>query len=164
MRKRRSIQPEEDLLGLAGWMYADLFLALMVIFLATISFVPAITHISVKTPTDQKATTTADFFKAMSRTYTNFDLAQVERDIYAFQTSEGVTPGSAVIYAHFIGGYSKGAETSTDGNFRALVFSQKLATAKSGMFIGMQTHIDASTELSSNQVAVTFTFGPRTGN
>jgi Acetyltransferase (GNAT) domain len=28
-------------LALAGWMYADLFLALMVIFLATISFVPA---------------------------------------------------------------------------------------------------------------------------
>ena len=41
---------EEDLLGLAGWMYADLFLALMVIFLATISFVPALVHNPVLKP------------------------------------------------------------------------------------------------------------------
>jgi len=32
----------DDLTGLAGWMYTDLLLALMVIFLATISFVPQI--------------------------------------------------------------------------------------------------------------------------
>ena len=33
---------DDDMSDKAGWMYADLFLALMVIFLATISFVPEI--------------------------------------------------------------------------------------------------------------------------
>ena len=43
MRERVHLEPEyEDLPGQAGWMYADLFLALVVIFLATISFVPDI--------------------------------------------------------------------------------------------------------------------------
>ena len=35
----------EEVLDKAGWMYADLFLALMVIFLATISFVPSLTKL-----------------------------------------------------------------------------------------------------------------------
>ena len=38
--RRRSSETLEDNVNQAGWMYADLFLALMVIFLATISFVP----------------------------------------------------------------------------------------------------------------------------
>jgi hypothetical protein len=42
MRRASATGPElgEDVTEKAGWMYADLFLALMVIFLATISFVP----------------------------------------------------------------------------------------------------------------------------
>ena len=31
---------EDDLTGLSGWMYTDLLLALVVVFLATITFVP----------------------------------------------------------------------------------------------------------------------------
>lgn len=161
MRRIKPKVVEDEVLGLAGWMYADLFLALMVIFLATISFVPALSHVSIAAPSSKKTTTTADYFKAMSRTYTNFSLAQVERDVYAFQQSEGMPEGTPVIFAHFIGGYQTGNETTSDGNFRALVFSQKLHSAASGMFSSMQTHIDSSTELASNQVAVVFTFGPK---
>ena len=40
MRKRQEEGQAEDATLLAGWMYADLLLGLMVIFLATISFVP----------------------------------------------------------------------------------------------------------------------------
>ena len=40
--KKSNFADAEDLTGLAGWMYTDLLLALMVIFLATISFVPQI--------------------------------------------------------------------------------------------------------------------------
>jgi len=40
--KNSKFDDAEDLTGLAGWMYTDLLLALMVIFLATISFVPQI--------------------------------------------------------------------------------------------------------------------------
>ena len=40
MRTPYEAPVEEDLTGQAGWMYTDLMLALMVVFLATISFVP----------------------------------------------------------------------------------------------------------------------------
>lgn len=40
MRRRVEEIEAEDATLLAGWMYADLLLGLMVIFLATISFVP----------------------------------------------------------------------------------------------------------------------------
>ena len=40
MRKKPVVEEQEDTTAQAGWMYADLFLALMVVFLATISFVP----------------------------------------------------------------------------------------------------------------------------
>ena len=40
MRRRAENIEAEDATLLAGWMYADLLLGLMVIFLATISFVP----------------------------------------------------------------------------------------------------------------------------
>lgn len=161
MRRKSAIILEDEVLGLAGWMYADLFLALMVIFLATISFVPALSHVSVAAPSSKKTATTADYFKAMSRTYTNFSLPQVENDVYAFQRAEGLPDGTPVIFAHFIGGYQSGNESTTDGNFRALVFSQRLNSAASGIFASMQTHIDSSSDLASNQVAVVFTFGPK---
>ena len=40
MRKRQEEGKTEDSTLLAGWMYADLFLAMMVIFLATVTFIP----------------------------------------------------------------------------------------------------------------------------
>ena len=42
MARRRIGIEEEDATSQAGWLFADSFLALMVIFLATISFVPVI--------------------------------------------------------------------------------------------------------------------------
>ena len=46
MRARTSeVISDDDMSDKAGWLYADLFLALMVIFLATISFVPEIRQV-----------------------------------------------------------------------------------------------------------------------
>ena len=42
MRKVHRNIEEEDATSMGGWLFADSFLALMVIFLATISFVPAL--------------------------------------------------------------------------------------------------------------------------
>ncbi len=42
VRKVRHRRVEEDATHQGGWLFADSFLALMVIFLATISFVPSL--------------------------------------------------------------------------------------------------------------------------
>ena len=148
-----------DLLGVAGWMYADLFLALMVIFLATISFVPAFSHSSTTASSHQKQTT-ADYFKAMSRTYTEFNSNQLLTDVMLFEDQEGLPYGARIIYAHFIGGYDPATESTSNGNFRALIFSQKTASINNPIFNRIETHLDASDKLKPNQVAVVFTFGP----
>ena len=41
-RRKRQLIEEEDATHQGGWLFADSFLALMVVFLATISFVPAL--------------------------------------------------------------------------------------------------------------------------
>ena len=155
--------PEEDLLGLAGWMYADLFLALMVIFLATISFIPSLIHNPVANPQAQKpVANTANHFKALSMTYEGFDIATIEKDIYDFQFKEGLQQGTPVIYAQIIAGYNPGSESPNDAAIRALLFSTKLESSSTGMFKRTSTNLDSSNSLKANEIAVVFTFGPRT--
>ena len=164
MRKAKAKDREEDVLGLAGWMYADLFLALMVIFLATISFVPALIHNPVLTPQATKASANnADHFKALSLTYDSLDISLIESDVYDFQLKEGLLQGSPVIYGQFLGGYYPN-ESPDKGAFRALVFSSKLQSAKSGIFKKMAVNLDSTNKLRGDQVAMIFTFGPEPRN
>jgi hypothetical protein len=153
---------EEDLLGLAGWMYADLFLALMVIFLATISFVPALVHNPVLKPQAVIAKESdANHFKALSLTVSSLDIAAIENAIYKFQLKEGLTQGDPVVYAQIIGGFDSAHEAPDAGALRAVVLSTKLQTGKSGMFKNMSSNIDSSSKISSGQVDLVFTFGPK---
>jgi hypothetical protein len=153
---------EEDLLGLAGWMYADLFLALMVIFLATISFVPALVHNPVLKPEAIIAKESdANHFKALSLTVSSLDIEAIENVIYRFQLKEGLSQGDPVIYAQIIGGFDPTHEAPEAGALRAVVLSTKLQTGKSGMFRNMSSNIDSSSKISSGQVDLVFTFGPK---
>jgi hypothetical protein len=153
---------EEDLLGLAGWMYADLFLALMVIFLATISFIPSLVHNPVLKPQAQTSVqANANHFKALSITLNNPDVATIEKLIYNFQLSEGLNQGDPVVYAQIIGGYNSAYEAPEAGAMRAVVLSTKLQTAKSGMFRGMAANIDSSSKIHNDEIALVLTFGPK---
>jgi len=153
---------EEDLLGLAGWMYADLFLALMVIFLATISFVPALVHNPVLKPQAVIAKeSNANHFKALALNITNFDIEAIEMAIYKFQMEEGLNQGDPVVYAQIIGGFDSMHESPDAGAMRAIVLSTKLQSAQSGMFRNMSSNIESSSKISSGEVALVLTFGPR---
>ena len=60
---RRQVATElEDVTHLAGWMYADLLLALMVIFLATISFVPKFNNVSINSEKTLSTYTKLDLY------------------------------------------------------------------------------------------------------
>jgi len=154
--------PEEDLLGQAGWMYADLFLALMVIFLATISFIPALIENPVDNPQALRpSASTANHYKALALNYESFDLPTIVKDIYAFQRKEGLVQGTPVIYAQIIAGYNAANESPNEGAIRALFFSTKLKASNSAIFTKMASNLDSSSKLTSNEIAVVFTFGPR---
>jgi len=162
LMNRNEVQDhEEDLLGLAGWMYADLFLALMVIFLATISFVPALVHNPVLKPQAVVAKeSNANHFKALSLSIFNFDIEAIESAVYKFQLEEGLNQGDPVVYAQIIGGFDAQHEAPDAGAMRAIVLSTKLQSAKSGMFLHTSSNIDSSSKISSGEVDLVLTFGP----
>ena len=100
----------EDTTSQGGWMYADLFLALMVIFLATISFVPAQT----KLPTSASGAITnsvdiknLNFQTGLVTTYSKFDIKAIYKDVTEFKVKQtaleqgyvqGTIPGQSGVY------------------------------------------------------------------
>jgi hypothetical protein len=144
---------EEDLTGHAGWMYTDLMLALMVIFLATISFVPQFTG-----PNNPDYAYSKIFDESMNTLYESFSLGQIERDIANFKLSKGLPPDSDIVFAQYVGGYSSGSENSATAIARALAFSQKLDSANPELLASAATTLSSSNVLKANQVIVRFTF------
>jgi hypothetical protein len=158
MRRTYEDPVEEDLTGQAGWMYTDLMLALMVIFLATISFVPQFTSNSNTDPDNPEYSYSKIFDESMNTLYESFSLGQIERDIAKFKSSKGLPPDSDIVFAQYVGGYSSGSENSSTAIARALAFSQKLDSANPELLASAATTLSSSNVLKPNQVIVRFTF------
>jgi len=151
---------EEDLTGQAGWMYTDLMLALMVIFLATISFVPLYTgnSNSAANPKNPDYSYSKIFDESMNTLYESFSESQIKSDIARFKLSKGLPADSDIVYAQYVGGYSAGFEKPSAAIARALAFSQKLDSANHDLIASAATTLSSSNVLKANQVIVRFTF------
>lgn len=153
---KESSEETEDLTGLAGWVYTDLMLALMVVFLATISFVPQFVNSSTK-----EANQNYSYSKVLSETlnviYENFNLGQIKTDISRFKVSNGIPQDADIVYSQFVGGYSS-SESSAKAIARALKFSQQLDSADKQILRNSATTLSSSNVLNSNQVIARFTF------
>ena len=160
MRLKYEEPVEEDLTGHAGWMYTDLMLALMVIFLATISFVPQFTgnSNSVTDPNNPDYSYSKVFDESMNTLYESFSLGQIERDIARFKLSKGLPADSDIVFAQYVGGYASGSENPATAIARALAFSQKLDSANPELLASAATTLSSSNVLKANQVIVRFTF------
>jgi hypothetical protein len=156
MDTKLSSEETEDLTGIAGWVYTDLMLALMVIFLATISFVPQFVDSST-----QKANQNYSYSKVLSTSlnviYEDFNLGQIKSDILKFKDSNGIPQDAVIVYAQFVGGYSN-SESSATAIARALKFSQQLDSADKQLLQNSATTLSSSNVLTSNQVIARFTF------
>ena len=152
---------EEDLTGQAGWMYTDLMLALMVVFLATISFVPQFTgtgSAAIAKPIDPNYSYSKIFNESMNSLYDGFSLSQIKLDIARFKSSHGLPADADIVYAQYVGGYSSGSESPSLAISRALAFSQKLDNSAHELLVNSATTLSSSNVLKSNQVIVRFTF------
>ena len=158
MRRTYEDPVEEDLSGQAGWMYTDLMLALMVIFLATISFVPQFTNNSTSDPDNPDYSYSKIFDESMNTLYESFNLAQIKSDIARFKLNKGMPADADIVYAQYVGGYSSGSENPSAAIARALAFSQKLDSADPELLTSAATTLSSSNVLKVNQVIVRFTF------
>lgn len=160
---------EEDTSGQAGWMYTDLMLALMVVFLATISFVPQFigsTTAAITDPTAANYSYSKVFNESMNTLYESFSLSQIQSDIAQFKSNHGLPSNADIVYAQYVGGYSAGSEKPSAAIARALTFSQKLENSAHEILANSATALSSSTVLKASQIIVRFTFATnsRLGN
>jgi hypothetical protein len=162
MNVRKRIDPghEEDSTLLAGWMYADLLLGLMVIFLATISFVPLDNFISksLVKATYKQVDKAFNFNRGLSLVYDKFDAKSLEADIEAFKKREGLDNDSEIIFAQILGGFDPKTENVETGRNRALVYSFSLTQDQNGLFRNASVTAGGEEGLKKDQIALRLTF------
>jgi len=161
--KNSKFDDAEDLTGLAGWMYTDLLLALMVIFLATISFVPqiygTITSGSNLVDSQAPAYRYSQYYKTpLVKVYNSFDINLIKQDIVNFLVSEKLPVSSFVGSIQIVGGYDPLTEDATVGVNRALKFSTDLDQVDTQLLEKASTIISSSTSIGANQTALRITF------
>lgn len=164
MRRRpKKTNSEDDLTFLAGWMYADLFLAMMVVFLATISFVPEYFGNNQENESDTAYNYTQIYKEPMVVVYEGFDGQQIANDIRAFISDKQLDPSAEIIYAQIIGSYNKNLESPADAINRAQQFSSKLDMSNFDFLNKASTTLSSTTSVAPNRVVVKFTFAANIG-
>jgi hypothetical protein len=169
MRRASATGPElgEDVTEKAGWMYADLFLALMVIFLATISFVP---NTRTAPPagntqaTPQVSLNSINMTSGMADLYTKFDPIKVKSDIENFKKTNSIPTDSEAIYVQIIGGYDPAIEKINAATVTAINFSVDMKAQLPEIFGQAAFKIDVSETIPSKSVAIRITFAPKIGS
>jgi len=153
----------EDVTSQAGWMYADLFLALMVIFLATISFVPQLTQTGAGGKTTGVAVQSFNYSNGMAIVYKDFDLKKIKSDITKFESANRIPDGAQVLFAQIIGGYDATKESANAGTLTAIAFSVKIKNEGQEVFGSSTISINSSPLVPTGEVALRMTFVPKVG-
>jgi hypothetical protein len=144
-------------------MYADLLLGLMVIFLATISFVPMNNYISKSlVKASYKQTDKAfNFNRGISLIYRKYDALSIEKDIASFKNREGLDNNSQIIFVQILGGFDPVVESPDIGRNRALLYSFKLAQDSRGLFSSAAVTAGGDSNLKPGEIALRLTFASR---
>jgi len=158
-RKLTRRREEEDATSMGGWLFADSFLALMVIFLATISFVPSLGGGLTGTGNIGNIAG-GNYVKGLNIAYESFDAARIEGDIAGFIEAEKLPRSSKVLFAKIVGGYNPATEKEEDGTFRALAFSGEIARSGISYFDSSKIDLGSSKLLKPNQVVLRLTLSP----
>jgi hypothetical protein len=134
----------------------------MVIFLATISFVPQLSNNATKFRTATIQPKSAyNYDKGLSLVYEKFDLAQISDDIATFEKTENLPAETDVIYAQIVGGYDSKLETPQKGTLRALAFSFLMNSSNTPLFMKAATNLGASDQIKPNQIMLRLTFAAK---
>ncbi len=160
MRKVRTRRVEEDATHQGGWLFADSFLALMVIFLATISFVPSLGGGLTGTGNIGNIAG-GNYVKGLNIAYETFDAVKIQQDIESFIVGERLPRSSKVLFAKIVGGFNAATESENEGKFRALLFSAQITKAEIAYFQNAKIDLGANKLLKPNQIVLRLTLAPQ---
>ncbi len=156
-RRKRQLIEEEDATHQGGWLFADSFLALMVVFLATISFVPALGggfHGNANINIGNLAGT--NIANGLIMGYENFDAAVIERDFNNFLKENKLSPTTHAIYINVVGGFLP-EEGPDRGSVNALKFSILMRQAGLKFIEGAKIDLNGNKLLKPNQIVLRIT-------
>jgi hypothetical protein len=126
----------------------------MVIFLATISFVP---NLGNSTPPDQAVGSSGNYKNAFVMVFDSYNRTLLETELTDFLASEKLPVGTKVLYAEILGGYDSATEAEYDGNLKGLAFAVALKQDNLPLFSSATINVGASTSIESNQILVRLT-------
>ena len=165
MRARTSeVISDDDMSDKAGWLYADLFLALMVIFLATISFVPEIRQVgedsnSVRIQSSTiKQSTNYNFDQGLTLLLDAPDGQLIASRITQFLADSKLPRDAEVVFMKLIGGFADNPSGESAATTRAIKYGMTLKNENPDLF-GMATlSVDISKSVADGKVALVLTF------
>lgn len=162
--KKYDLASEEDLVSQAGWMYTDLFLALMVIFLATISFVPKLTPLSAqaKTSTTSSITSLSNSLQNLNNglTFISSDVQKIELQdlVNNFKKKYRLPSDSQIVFVQVVGGFDPNIEKPSSGLNLAMKVSLELKKKYLNLLSQSAFSLDSTSELTTNTFAIRITF------
>jgi hypothetical protein len=159
MARRRIGIEEEDATSQAGWLFADSFLALMVIFLATISFIPAIGGGGVLGTGTVGKIAGSNYVDGLVLAYEEVDKVRITNDIATYIGSKNLSPSTAVLYAKVIGGFTS-EEGESSGSLQALNFAVELQKAEIPYFARAKIDLGSSNLIPTKTVVLRLTLSP----
>lgn len=115
----------EDTTGTAGWMYTDLLVGLMVIFLATISFIPEGSEF-----VDKRAVQTYReiYNTPLANRYSDYDFSKIKRDVDEFVGKQGFAGTESVARVRVVVSFDPNEETGSQALVRAAEIATRLRT------------------------------------
>ncbi len=138
-------------------MYADLFLAMMVVFLATVSFVPE--YLGNLRQNNSTTYSYSEIYRVpMVVEYEGFDGEQIASDIAAFKVANRLPQDTKIVYAQVVGSYNKANETPSDAIQRAKVFITKIDTTNADILANASTTLSTTTSIPITRVVLKFSF------
>jgi hypothetical protein len=154
---------EDDLTGLSGWMYTDLLLALVVVFLATITFVPNLDSFGRGgiASGDSIFSYSKTIEKPLNLLIEDQQIPDIPALIEGFKSQEGISPSAVVVYLQIVGSYNDRMEVQSDAVSRALTLSQILDQQYPELFQAAATTFSTTNTIPSNQVVVRIIFAER---
>jgi hypothetical protein len=160
--RKRILNADEDVTSQAGWLFADSFLALMIIFLATISFVPSTYgggggEILGTGRIGNIAGT--NYVDGLVLAYEVVDPIRINQDIAGYIKEKELAPNTRVFYAKIIGGYSE-KDSDLVGTTRAIEFAINLRKAGVSYFDNAKIDIGSSKLIPEKTIVLRLTLSP----
>jgi hypothetical protein len=154
----------EDISGLAGWMYSDLLVGLMVIFLATITFVPQGSLFS-SGGNFTNESTIYTYSKVVDKPLTllidDEQIPNIPMIVDDFKIKNNLSTDATIVYLQIVGSYNDKMESPEQAVSRALSLSQKLEERYEILFKNASTTFSRTTTIPSNQVVIRMIFAEK---